>query len=117
MTAQPTPPFDRTRPLSHEETVHALAALGHDKRLRLFRLLVQAGPSGLNVGDLGAHLGAPASTVAHHLSGLVAAGLVDQERRGREIVNRARFDTMEGAVAFLTAQCCSGLTLTRNAAA
>ncbi|HEX9859051.1 MAG TPA: helix-turn-helix domain-containing protein, partial [Paracoccaceae bacterium] len=58
----------------------ALAALGHDARLAIFRLLVKAGPDGLIVGEIGAHLGLAPSTLAHHLAGLVAAGLVAQER-------------------------------------
>jgi uncharacterized ion transporter superfamily protein YfcC len=54
----------------------ALSALGHDARLSIFRLLVQAGENGLRVGDIGTHLDMAASTLAHHLSALVAAGLV-----------------------------------------
>src|SRR3546814_7960903 len=64
----------------------ALAALGHEARLAIYRLLVRAGEEGLNVGEIAAHLKMPASTLAHHLSTLVAAGLVIQERRGREVV-------------------------------
>jgi DNA-binding transcriptional ArsR family regulator len=51
----------------------------------------------------------PASTLAHHLSTLVAAGLVIQERQGREVVNRADYDTMNRTVGFLTDQCCTGV--------
>ncbi|MHA7876566.1 ArsR/SmtB family transcription factor [Roseivivax sp.] len=87
----------------------ALAALGHDARLSIFRLLVKAGPEGLRVGEIGAHLGLPASTLAHHLSTLVEAGLVAQEKRGREVVNRADYPAMTGLVDFLTAECCAGV--------
>lgn len=104
--------MDRTR-----ETALALAALGHEVRLELFRLLVRAGHDGLKVGDIGAHLKRPPSTLAHHLSTLVAAGLVVQERRGREIINRANFDVMNRTVAFLTDQCCAGVHLVRDGAA
>ncbi|WP_162630910.1 ArsR/SmtB family transcription factor, partial [Meridianimarinicoccus zhengii] len=57
----------------------ALAALGHDARLSIFRLLVKAGDDGLRVGDIGAHVGLAPSTLAHHLSALVEAGLVLQD--------------------------------------
>ncbi|SEA18748.1 ArsR/SmtB family transcription factor [Rubrimonas cliftonensis] len=87
----------------------ALAALGHEARLRLFRLLVRAGPDGLNVGEIGRHLGAAPSTLAHHLGALVAAGLVTQERRGRETVNRAAFDALRATFAYVEAECCAGL--------
>ena len=96
---------------------HALAALGHETRLAIYRLLVRAGPDGLNVGEIGAHVDVPASTLAHHLGALVDAGLVVQERRGREVVSRADYDAMRRTVAFLTAECCTGVTLSREDAA
>ncbi len=95
----------------------ALAALGHEARLRIYRLLVRAGAEGLNVGEIAAHLKMPASTLAHHLSTLVAAGLVIQERQGREVVNRADYAVMNRTVAFLTDKCCAGVALSREDAA
>lgn len=88
----------------------ALAALGHDARLAIFRLLVMAGQDGLRVGDIGAHLGLAPSTLAHHLSTLVDAGLVRQDKQGREVFNRVEFATMQGLLNFLTAECCAGVT-------
>lgn len=87
----------------------ALSALGHEVRLHIYRLLVRAGDKGLSVGDIGGHLGVPASTLAHHLSALVQAGLVVQERQGRLIFNRADFDQMNALVGFLSEECCSGV--------
>jgi ArsR family transcriptional regulator, arsenate/arsenite/antimonite-responsive transcriptional repressor len=87
----------------------ALAALGHEARLSIFRLLVTAGPEGLRVGEIGAHLGLAASTLAHHLSTLVDAGLVVQDKQGREVFNRVDYPAMRGVLGFLTAECCAGL--------
>jgi DNA-binding transcriptional ArsR family regulator len=95
----------------------ALAALGHEARLDVFRLLVRAGQDGLIVGDIAEHTKLPLSTLAHHLRTLVAAGLVAQERRGREVVNRADFAAMDAALSFLTAECCKGVALVREDAA
>ncbi|MCV2894774.1 ArsR/SmtB family transcription factor [Lentibacter sp. XHP0401] len=95
----------------------ALAALGHETRLAIFRLLVKAGNDGLNVGEIGQHLGMAASTLAHHLGALVEAGLVEQERQGRQIVNRVDFGVMNQTVSFLTAECCVGVKLTQEDAA
>lgn len=89
----------------------ALAALGHDARLSIFRLLVKAGQAGLRVSDIGDHLGLAPSTLAHHLSALVDAGLVVQDRLGREVFNRVDYAAMEGLLAFLTSECCSGVTI------
>ncbi|MBU4528381.1 MAG: metalloregulator ArsR/SmtB family transcription factor [Hoeflea sp.] len=85
----------------------ALAALGHDARLSIFRLLVRAGDDGLRVGDIGEHLELAPSTLAHHLSSLVDAGLVVQEKQGREVFNRVDFPAMHAVLAFLTSECCS----------
>ncbi len=87
----------------------AFAALGHDARLSIFRLLVRAGPEGLRVGEIGAHLGLAPSTLSHHLTALVDAGLIVQERRGREVVNRADFDATRRIAAFLIEECCAGV--------
>lgn len=100
-----------------DDIARSLSALGHEARLEIYRLLVRAGEDGLNVGEIGAHLKIPASTLAHHLSTLVAAGLVIQERRGREVVNRADYVAMRRTVAFLTENCCIGVNMTTEDAA
>lgn len=89
----------------------ALAALGHDARLMIFRLLVKAGETGLRVGDIGDHLSLAPSTLAHHLSALVDAGLVLQEKQGREVYNRVDYQTMYDVLDFLTSECCAGVQL------
>lgn len=99
---------------SHAVIARSLAALGHETRLAIYRLLVRAGPDGLNVGEIGGHLGMAPSTLAHHLRALVDAGLVVQERRGREVVNRADYDSMRRTVSFLTSECCTGVKLARE---
>jgi DNA-binding transcriptional ArsR family regulator len=95
-------------------TARALAALGHDARLSIYRLLVKAGDEGLRVGDIAEHLDLAPSTLAHHLRALVEAGLVVQEKRGREVVNMADFAAMNGLVQYLTKECCTGVTLKRR---
>src|SRR3546814_503514 len=87
-----------------------LPALGQKPRPAHSRLLFRTGEEGLNVGEIAAHLKMPASTLAHHLSTLVAAGLVLQERQGREVVNRADYEAMRRTVGFLTDKCCSGVS-------
>lgn len=98
-------------------TARALAALGHAARLDIYRLLVRAGAEGLIVGDLATHTALPASTLAHHLRTLVTAGLIVQERRGREVVNRADYGVMTRTLAFLTDECCKGVSILREEAA
>jgi DNA-binding transcriptional ArsR family regulator len=91
----------------------ALAALGHDARLSIFRLLVKAGDAGLRVSDIGEHLALAPSTLAHHLSTLVDAGLVVQDKQGREVFNRVDYPAMHRVVGFLTSECCAGVVTPR----
>ena len=53
-------------------TARRLASLGHENRLELFQLLVQAGNTGMTVSEIQTVLDRPASTVAFHLRELVA---------------------------------------------
>lgn len=105
----------RTRAIALSSNVAAegLAALGNITRLELFRLLVQAGPAGLNIGQLQRLLDQPASTLAHHLNKLTSAGLVAQQRQGREVICTAAYDRMNDLLAYLTDQCCSGVPVSR----
>lgn len=86
--------------------VIALAALAHASRLAVFRLLVQAGPDGLHVGELQSRTRIPPATLTHHLHALRRAGLVEDARDGRSIVCRAEYARMNELLAFLTENCC-----------
>lgn len=94
------------------QTVQALRALAHDHRLAAYRALVQAGPSGMAVGELRGQLDLPPATLTAHLNQLRAAGLVTDEREGRGIRIRADYDRMNGLIGFLTENCCGGKSCT-----
>ena len=83
-----------------------LAELGNGVRLRIFRLLVKAGDDGLPVGEIQAHLGIPASTLSHHVSRLVWAGLVRRRREGRVLRCLPNYPALEELVEFLYSECC-----------
>lgn len=95
--------------MREDRVADGLAALGNRTRMRLFRLLVRAGEDGLNVGTLKRRLEIPASTLTHHLATLTRAGLVIQERQGREVISSADYDAINGLVAYLTEECCTGV--------
>ena len=44
----------------------------------------------------------------------VQAGLVLQERHGREIISRVDYESMHELVGFLTEECCTGVEINRN---
>lgn len=85
-----------------------LAELGNPTRLQIVRLLVQTGAEGLPIGELQAHLGVPASTLAFHLRGLVVAGLVAQQRLGRVVRCTPNSKAINEALAFVKEHCCAG---------
>lgn len=86
--------------------VAAFAALAHEGRLDIYRLLVEAGPEGLVVGKIATKLGMPGATLSFHLSQLQHAGLVRARREGRQLVQTADFERMTALVGYLTENCC-----------
>jgi DNA-binding transcriptional ArsR family regulator len=86
----------------------ALAALAHEGRLGIFRILVATGPAGLAAGDIGRRLDLAPSTLSASLTLLSHAGLVQSRRSGRSIIYAARFDRMGELMAFLAEDCCGG---------
>ncbi|MEM7523924.1 MAG: metalloregulator ArsR/SmtB family transcription factor [Pseudomonadota bacterium] len=90
-----------------EEAAAGFAALGSEARLGVIRLLVRAGPEGMTVGALKDATGAAASTLSHHLRFLTQTGLVEQEKRGRQIICRADFDRIQSLAGYLTRECCA----------
>jgi DNA-binding transcriptional ArsR family regulator len=103
--------------IAEQQAADALAALGNRTRLRVFKLLVRAGREGTNIGTLQRHLGIPATTLAHHLATLTQAGLMAQERRGREVICTANYRAVNAALAYVKAECCAGLDSADEAAA
>ena len=96
--------------MESNDAIAALAALAHLHRLALYRLLVQAGPEGLGVGELQLRTDIPPATLTHHLHALRRAGLVDDTRDGRSVTCRANYARMNALLAFLTENCCGGMS-------
>jgi DNA-binding transcriptional ArsR family regulator len=92
------------------DAVTALSALAQDNRLDVFRLLVQAGPEGMPAGAVAEALDLAPNTLTFHFDRLRNAGLVTSRREGRSIIYAARFETMNALVAFLTKNCCRGVS-------
>ena len=90
-----------------DDAAARLEALGNPTRLKIYRTLVRAGFAGMPVGRLQERLKIPASTLSHHIKTLVSVGLVSQVRESTTLVCHAEFDTMNGLVEFLVAECCS----------
>jgi ArsR family transcriptional regulator, arsenate/arsenite/antimonite-responsive transcriptional repressor len=94
--------------MKSEIAVARLNALAQSSRLAVFRALVQTGPEGLCVGDIGAKLKLAPATLSFHLKELAHAGLIAPRQEGRFIYYTADFRAMNELLAYLTENCCGG---------
>ncbi|MGA7326318.1 MAG: helix-turn-helix domain-containing protein [Rhodomicrobium sp.] len=94
--------------MEKENVIAALAALAQESRLDAFRLLVQAGPDGMAAGEVAAALDVPANTLSFHFDRLRNAGLIKVQRKSRSLIYSAKYETMNGLLGYLTANCCGG---------
>ncbi len=94
--------------MDQDKAIAAFGALAQESRMRIFRLLVRAGPDGLLVGEISRRLEIVASTLSGHLSVLKRAGLLKATRHQREIHYSADLGAVNDLVGFLLADCCDG---------
>ena len=94
--------------MEKEDALNALAALGQETRLDVFRLLVRAGKEGMTAGAIADALSVRPNTLSTHLGALSRSGLVQAERDGRSIHYSADLGTMQVLVTYLLQDCCGG---------
>jgi DNA-binding transcriptional ArsR family regulator len=94
--------------MKDNDAVTCLAALAHDQRLAIFRLLVREGPSGLPAGEIAEAVEATPTGASFHLKELDRAGLIHATRVGRYIRYAVHFDKVCQLLTFLTEDCCQG---------
>jgi len=92
-----------------EEVAQGFAALGSEARLEVVLTLVRAGTNGLTIGEIQSRTGMAASTLAHHLKFLASAGLIEQEKQGRAVINRPCFPRLETLAGYILRECCADL--------
>jgi ArsR family transcriptional regulator, arsenate/arsenite/antimonite-responsive transcriptional repressor len=88
--------------------VHTLTALAQDTRLRIFRLLVEAGDGGLNATAIADALDLAPATLSFHVAHLARSGLVEARQDSRFIFYSVRYAAMDDLIAYLTKNCCQG---------
>jgi predicted transcriptional regulator len=91
-----------------KQALSALAALAQETRLAVFRLLVETGPEGLQVGAIAERLSLANATLSFHLKELANAGLIVAAPNGRAIIYAANFAAMNTLIDYLTENCCAG---------
>lgn len=90
------------------QVVKALSALAQPTRLAVYRALVARGPAGMAAGEVAEKLKVSPATLSFHFRTLSHAGLIDSRQDGRFIYYAANFAVMNGMLAYLTENCCSG---------
>ncbi|XBQ17080.1 MAG: metalloregulator ArsR/SmtB family transcription factor [Oceanicaulis sp.] len=88
--------------------VAGFAALANATRLKLFRLLIAAGPEGLAAGRLAEALEISPSNLSAHLAALSRAGLVAGRAEGRARIYAVDMGRAGALVRYLVEDCCQG---------
>jgi DNA-binding transcriptional ArsR family regulator len=94
--------------MKERNVVASLAALAHQHRLRIFRLLVKQGPSGMPAGEIAEQVGISATNMSFHLKELDRAGLLRATRDGRYVRYAIDVEGMRKLLTYLTEDCCQG---------
>ena len=94
--------------MQERQALDAFAALSQETRLRIVRLLVQAGPEGIAAGAVGEAVGASSSNVSFHLGHLERAGLIRSRREARSIIYSPNITGLSDLIRFLMKDCCAG---------
>jgi ArsR family transcriptional regulator, arsenate/arsenite/antimonite-responsive transcriptional repressor len=94
--------------MDEKNAVTSLSALAHEQRLRIFRLLVRQGPSGLPAGEIADAVSATPTAASFHLKELDRAGLIHATRDGRYVRYAVHVEGMRQLLDFLTEDCCRG---------
>ena len=76
--------------------------------MRIFRLLVRLGPSGLPAGEIASEVGISSTSTSFHLKELERSGLLTSTRQGRFVRYAVCIDKMRRLLEFLTEDCCQG---------
>ena len=95
--------------MEDEKLAKLLSELGNPTRLKIFRLLTQAGESGLCVGNIQKQLNIPNSTLSHHIFKLVSSELLEQTRQGRTLYCKANYKLLDQILSEFKKKCCIGL--------
>jgi ArsR family transcriptional regulator len=94
--------------MKDQVAVEMLGALAQEHRLKIFRLLVKKGPSGLPSSEIAEAVGISPTGASFHLKELDEAGLIVATRQGRFIRYAIHVEGMRGLLTYLTEDCCQG---------
>lgn len=93
--------------MNSDNAIKAFAALAHETRLKVFKILLEYGRSGTAAGTLSDRIGIPHNTLSFHLSHLKQAGLITARKDGRSMIYAANCDAIETIIGYLSENCCT----------
>jgi ArsR family transcriptional regulator len=99
------------------QAVDTLAALAQETRLRIFRLLVEAGDAGMNASAIAEALELAPATLSFHVAQLARAELVRARQESRFIFYSVNYAAMDDLLAYLAQNCCQGTSCLPKTAA
>jgi ArsR family transcriptional regulator len=94
--------------MKDQVAIAMLGALAQEHRIRIFRLLVKTGPSGLPSSEIAEHVSISPTGASFHLKELEHAGLLVATREGRFIRYAVHVEAMRKLLTYLTEDCCQG---------
>ena len=92
----------------YKSIVVRLSALAQETRLRVFKLLIEAGPEGVPATEIAERLNVRRNLMSTHLNILASAGLTTARRDGRRIFHAIDMKASSDLISFLVQDCCNG---------
>jgi len=93
--------------VDRQKVLVALAALAHETRLDLIRLLMPLGAAGMPAGQIAQALGLAAPRLSFHLSALEQAGLIRSRRIARNVIYSVDAGGLGRTISYLLNDCCA----------
>jgi len=93
--------------MDQSRELKSFAALSHETRQNILRLLVEAGSDGLSAGVIGTQVSVQASRLSFHLNVLEQAGLISSQRRSRNVIYAANYHRLHCLANYLLKDCCA----------
>jgi ArsR family transcriptional regulator, arsenate/arsenite/antimonite-responsive transcriptional repressor len=92
--------------MERSKALTALAALAHETRLDLIRLLTPEGESGMSAGQIAQALGLAGPRLSFHLAALEQAGLIRSRRAARNVIYSLDAKGVGQTIGYVLSDCC-----------
>ena len=90
--------------MNEEDALAALALA--PTRLRMVKLIAEAGADGLTAGAIAKGVGATPSRASFHLGTLATAGVLVPSRQSRQVTYRVNFERVGQLLRYILVDCC-----------